>query len=104
PALLATDVADQLVAAGVPFHRAHQAVGRLLTAAQDQDRDFRDYSAAELAGLEPDLPWDAAALRALTPLASLARRNQTGGTAPEQVRQQAARTAERARACGTRSY
>lgn len=93
PALLATDLADVLVAGGTPFHSAHQAVGRVIAAAQEQERDFRDFSEAELAAIAPGIPIDAAAIRALTPQASVARRNCTGGTAPAQVRRQAARVA-----------
>jgi len=91
PALLATDLADLLVAAGLPFHHAHQAVGRLIAAAQEQNRDFRTFTAAELAAFAPQ--FDAAAVRALSPAASLARRDGLGGTAPAQVRRQAARVA-----------
>lgn len=96
PALLATDLADLLVLAGTPFHQAHQAVGRIIAAAQEQERDFRDFSEAELAAIAPGIRFDAAAIRALTPQASVARRNFTGGTAPAQVRHQAARVAARA--------
>ncbi|TAN24616.1 MAG: argininosuccinate lyase [Acidobacteria bacterium] len=95
PALLATDLADVLVAAGTPFHRAHQAVGRIIAAAQEQERDFRDFSEAELAAIAPGIRFDVAAIHALTPQASVARRSFTGGTAPAQVRHQAARVAQK---------
>ncbi|MGH9484526.1 MAG: argininosuccinate lyase [Terriglobales bacterium] len=91
PALLATDLADLLVAAGTPFHHAHHAVGRIMAAAQEQARDFRDFSAAALAAIVPGIRFDHAAIRALTPQSVLARRNLIGGTAPAQVRHQAAR-------------
>ncbi|MGH9487536.1 MAG: argininosuccinate lyase [Terriglobales bacterium] len=96
PALLATDMADLLVAAGIPFQRAHEGVGRIVAAAAEQERDFRDFSAAELAAINPGLEFDVAAVRELTPAASLERRQVTGGTAPGQVRRQAARVAARA--------
>ncbi|MGH3183368.1 MAG: argininosuccinate lyase, partial [Streptosporangiaceae bacterium] len=89
PALLATDLADVLVASGTPFHQAHQAVGRMVAMAQEQSRDFRSFTGDELAGVAPGL--DPAQLRALSAAAALARRDCVGGTAAGQVRKQAAR-------------
>ncbi|MGH9536155.1 MAG: lyase family protein, partial [Terriglobales bacterium] len=89
PALLATDVADLLVAQGVAFRDAHEIVGHLVAATLDAGRDFRRLSAAELAQLAPQL--DPAAVQALSAAASVARRACIGGTAPEQVRAQATR-------------
>lgn len=37
PSLLATDLADRLVLAGVPFRKAHEVVGRLVSRAVDKD-------------------------------------------------------------------
>ncbi len=91
PALLATDLADLLVAAGVAFHDAHRQVGFLISAAEQQGRDFRQFTDAELGALAPQL--DPAAARALSPAASAARRDVIGGAAPAQVRHQAARIA-----------
>ncbi|MGH9471397.1 MAG: argininosuccinate lyase [Terriglobales bacterium] len=76
PALLATDRADRLVAEGVSFHEAHRRVGGM----------FRS-------GVSPDLG-------GLTAAAVVARRSGTGGTAPEQVRAQAARIAAAAAKLG----
>ncbi len=89
PALLATDLADLLVAQGVAFRDAHEIVGRMVAATLDAGRDFRQLSPAELARLAPQL--DPAAVAQLSAAASVARRNCIGGTAPEQVRAQAAR-------------
>ncbi|HEY8055027.1 MAG TPA: argininosuccinate lyase [Terriglobales bacterium] len=91
PALLATDLADLLVAGGVAFHEAHQIVGRMVAAAAEQGRDFRSFTAPELTVL--GCPLAPEALRRLTVEASLARRNGVGGTAPAQVREQARRVA-----------
>ena len=88
-ALLATDLADLLVAAGVPFHRAHQQVGAIISEGLEKGKDFRQFTAAELRALAPDL--DPTAVAALSASASLARRNGVGGTAVEQVRRQAQR-------------
>lgn len=95
PALLATDLADLLVSAGMPFHRAHETVGHLVRSAQEQGRDFRSLSAAELAGFAPEL--EEAKVKALSAAGSVARRECVGGTAVGQVRQQAARIAAEAK-------
>jgi len=92
PALLATDLADVLVAAGVPFHEAHQAVGAIVSRALEEGRDFREFTVAEVAACAPQLAGkalDAAAWRALTPAVSLARRDVVGGTAVAQVQERA---------------
>ncbi|HET9784352.1 MAG TPA: argininosuccinate lyase [Terriglobales bacterium] len=91
PALLATDLADLLVAGGVVFHEAHQIVGRIIAAAAEQRRDFRSFTAPELAAL--GCPLTPEAVQQLTVEVSLARRNSIGGTAPAQVREQARRVA-----------
>ncbi|HXR96217.1 MAG TPA: argininosuccinate lyase [Terriglobales bacterium] len=96
PALLATDLADLLVANGVPFHDAHGTVGAIITAAQQEGRDFRSFSAEELVRFTPALT--TAAVATLTPEASVARRDLPGGTAVNQVRRQAQRVSERAAA------
>ena len=59
PALLATDAAEELVRAGVPFRKAHEAVGRQVRAGK----------------LAP--PWDAKQ--------SLSRRNLPGAPQPRRV-------------------
>jgi len=87
PNLLATDLADLLVAAGVAFRDAHEIVGRIVSAALAAKRDFRTFSAAELAAFAPLL--DPATVGGLTAAASVACRNQLGGTAVAQVRAQA---------------
>ena len=81
--LLATDLADHLVARGVPFAEAHRLAGE---AAEHARR-----AGISLAGLSVDL------LRSISPLfgedvgdwlktsASIARRDRHGGTAPERV-------------------
>jgi argininosuccinate lyase len=59
PALLATDVAEQMVSSGIPFRKAHEQVGR-----QVRDGKFQ-------------APWDASA--------SLSRRKLPGGPNPRRV-------------------
>ncbi len=89
PALLATDLADLLVARGVSFHQAHEQVGRLIAAALAATADFRQLPETELRRLLPQLPPEE--VRALDAARCLARRNTLGGAAPAQVRLQAER-------------
>jgi argininosuccinate lyase len=81
--LFATDVAEALVRAGVPFRDAHRRTGELLAALAGDGRTLSDLSEAE---------WSAFGLpggeRLLHPEASLAARDGYGGPAPGRVREQ----------------
>ncbi|HZT74940.1 MAG TPA: argininosuccinate lyase [Terriglobales bacterium] len=92
PALLATDLADLLVEAGVAFRDAHELVGQLIARTVDQGRDFRQLTDDELRAWAPQI--EPARVRDLSAAASVARRAALGGTAPAQVRAQAARVAK----------
>lgn len=89
PALLATDLADLLVEAGVPFHSAHGIVGRIIATSVEEARDYRTFTETELNAFAPEL--DAARVAALTAALSVSRRNNLGGTAVAQVKRQAQR-------------
>jgi argininosuccinate lyase len=54
--LLATDLADQLVAAGVPFREAHRLVGNLVRAAESLGRPITDVPAETSSTIHPELP------------------------------------------------
>ena len=84
--LLATDLADYLVEAGVPFRSAHARVGSLVRHCIATHTGLRDLDAATLRRLAPRLPVEL--VRSLTPMRSLARRRVLGGTAPAEVRRQ----------------
>lgn len=71
PLLLATDLAEHLVASGVPFREAHDVVGRAVRAALEQNRSWRDWTDDEWIALHPGL---AGAGALLDPAASVARR------------------------------
>jgi argininosuccinate lyase len=75
----ATDVAEALVRAGVPFREAHERTGRLVAAVQGEGRELPTESELVEAG---------AGHLALDPLSSLHRRNARGGTAPGEVKRQ----------------
>ena len=82
--LLATDVADYLVARGMPFRRAHEVVGALVRRLLAEGRDFSALTleewraASELFG--DDVP------RAATALASVQARRTPQSTNPQAVR------------------
>ncbi len=90
----ATDVAEALVARGVPFREAYGAVGRLLA----ETPSLAEAPKVLAARIHPKLPEALAA--AGDPLGSPARRAIVGGPAPSEVKRQAKRlreSAERAR-------
>jgi argininosuccinate lyase len=82
--LYATDLAESLVAAGVPFREAHRRTGALLRSLAEADRRLRD--------LTPD-EWRAFGLRdgvrCLDPDRSVLARSMPGGPSPSSVRAQA---------------
>lgn len=84
PALVATDVADYLVAFGVPFREAHEIVGRVLRAAEQEGKSIRDMSIDRLKEFSPAFGRDLSTALALE--SALARRAVPGGTAPGAVR------------------
>jgi argininosuccinate lyase len=82
---LATDLAEYLVANGVPFREAHEAVGALVRDCAAKGLKFDDLTAADLRRYSPR--FDEAALASLTVESSLRARSLPGGPAPETVRQ-----------------
>jgi argininosuccinate lyase len=80
----ATDLADYLTRKGLPFRDAHEAVGLAVRRAEELGVDLPQLSLAELQKFSPLIAEDIFAV--LTVEGSLASRNHTGGTAPEQVR------------------
>ena len=80
---LATELADFLVERGVPFRQGHQVVGAIVRAAQQTGQRRTDLSLADLR--QHHEAFDEESLARLTPRASLARRNLSGGTGPEAV-------------------
>jgi argininosuccinate lyase len=81
--LLATDLADYLVAKGSTFRGAHEAVGKLVSWAAQRKRTFSEISLKEYQRFSPLFAED---VYLITVDKSLAARNNPGGTAPEQVR------------------
>ena len=89
PAMLATDVADFLVRAGVPFRQAHEMVGRLVRAAEESHTTIDLLPPAVFREVSPVFE-GADIERMFDPHASLGARSGPGGTAPAAVRDQIA--------------
>lgn len=85
----ATDLADLLVAAGVPFRDAHGIVGRAVNRAIELGVELQDLPRDEQRRLVPQLDVDLHA--ALAVRAVLDRRDNLGGTAPVRVLEEATR-------------
>jgi argininosuccinate lyase len=81
--LLATDMAEDLVAWGVPFREAHAIVGRIVAYAEKRRKALADLGDEELKEFSPRFPSGYA--KSLSLEGSIARRNQVGGPAPERV-------------------
>ena len=80
----ATDLADYLVKRGMAFRDSHEVVGRAVAFGIEQGRDLSEMSLQELQGFSDMIEQDV--FTVLTLEGSVAARNHTGGTAPEQVR------------------
>ena len=82
--LLATDVADYLVARGMPFRRAHEVVGAMVRRLLAEGRDFSSLTMAEWREASEMFGDDAP--RAATALASVQARRTPQSTNPSAVR------------------
>lgn len=82
----ATDLADYLVAKGVPFDRAHSAVGALVAELERQGRDLATVDLETLRSFDQN--FDEQALERLDPGWAVRARTSPGGTAPVQVQAQ----------------
>jgi argininosuccinate lyase len=82
--LAATDLADHLARAGVPFREAHEVVGRIVRDRLAAKQDLAGLTLEQLQAF--DSRFTASALDEITTARSLAARTSPGGTAPERVR------------------
>jgi argininosuccinate lyase len=90
----ATDLADWCVRVlNVPFRRAHEISGELVKIAEERGVGLEDLSLADLQSIEPGITHDAMAC--LTVEYSVSARTSFGGTAPENVKAQAALARQR---------
>ncbi len=88
-AMLATDLADELVRMGVPFREAHGKVGQLVRRAEELGTSLAELSLAEYQAVQPDI--DEQIYRVFDFAQSVNRKDSTGGTAPQRVVEQVER-------------
>ncbi len=86
--LMATDVADELVARGLPFREAHHVTGALVRRCLEKGCEFGELSLDELTALSPALAAGVGGL--VDAQRSLAAKVSAGGSAPARVREQLA--------------
>ena len=90
----ATDLADWLVRElGLPFREAHHVTGRIVALASETGRELDALSLDEMQAIEPRVA--EAVFEVLGVENSVRSRTSYGGTAPENVREQAERWLER---------
>ncbi len=85
---LATDVAEWLVRAGVPFRVAHEVAGECVRVSEARGIELWDLTDADLAAISQHLGHGVREV--LSVQGSLTSRDRTGGTAPDRVREQLA--------------
>ncbi|HUO52865.1 MAG TPA: argininosuccinate lyase [Gemmatimonadaceae bacterium] len=81
--MMATDLADYLVAKGVSFRDAHGAVGRLVREAEGAGVELNALPLKSFTAAHPQFAADC--FDALSPMASVERREVDGGTGPQAV-------------------
>ena len=81
----ATDLADYLVRAGIPFRDSHDIVGKAVRLGVDTNRDLSEIPLAELQQFSDQIKQDVYSV--LTLEGSVSARDHIGGTAPKQVLQ-----------------
>jgi argininosuccinate lyase len=83
---LATEIADYLVRAHVPFAHAHEAAGKCVALCESSERQLHQLTDAELVHIHPSLLPDVREV--LTVHGALASRTTIGGTSPQSFAQQ----------------
>jgi argininosuccinate lyase len=83
--VVATDLAEALARAGMPFHQAHQLVGRLVLESTRTGKKPSDWTAEEMQRFAPEFTPEFAVM--LNAEKGIATREIHGGTGPESVAQ-----------------
>jgi argininosuccinate lyase len=91
--VVATDLAEELSRNGVPFHRAHQIVGRLVLESVKSGKKPGDWGPEQLKEFAPEFTAEMA--RLLDPLEGMKTRELPGGTGPGAVAQALSEARER---------
>jgi len=81
--VVATDLAEALARAGVPFHQAHQLVGRLVLESTRRGKKPSEWTAKDLEQFAPEFRGEMA--RLLDPAEGMKSREVSGGTGPQSV-------------------
>ena len=84
--LLATDLADYLVKKGLPFRKAHHAVGALVAYAESQHKALNQLSLEEFQAVDKTFTADVTGMFNLT--AAMERRNMHGAPGTKEVEKQ----------------
>ena len=84
--LNATELADYLVAKGLPFREAHHVTGQAVAAAERENKGLEDLTLPELQALSPRIGDDVYAV--LECARAVQRRETPGGTGPRSVERQ----------------
>jgi argininosuccinate lyase len=80
--MLATDLADYLVAKGVPFREAHGIMRKLCRYCEEEGKDLQTISLEEYRCFSPEFDED---VYQVTAVSSVSARDNPGGTAPRRV-------------------
>ena len=83
---LATEIADYLVRAKVPFAQAHEAAGKCVALCETSGRQLHQLTDAEFVSIHPALQGDVRDV--LTVSGALASRTTVGGTSPSSFKEQ----------------
>ncbi len=94
--VVATDLAEELARRGVPFHKAHEIVGRLVLDSVKTNKRPSDWNGEALAEFAPELAPDM--VRLLAPGEGMKSRELPGGTGPSAVAAALAQAGERLQA------
>jgi argininosuccinate lyase len=81
--VVATDLAEELARQGVPFHSAHQIVGRLVLESAKAGKKPSDWTPEQLTVFAPEFTAETA--RLLNPVEGMKTRELPGGTGPATV-------------------
>ncbi|MDQ2841157.1 MAG: argininosuccinate lyase [Acidobacteriota bacterium] len=91
--VVATDLAEELARRGVPFHQAHQIVGRLVLESGRSGKKPSDWTAESLAAFAPEFVPEMAKL--LSAAEGMKSRELPGGTGPNAVAEALAQASTR---------
>ena len=85
PTMMATDLADYLVAKGVPFREAHGMAGKAVRVAMDKNCSLAEMSIEAYQAIGP---FEADVYQVFDPMRSIQKRNAIGGTSLQSVKNQ----------------